>query len=304
MGSLCLDTLVVVERGEGADTGGLRIVESMLDAVGGCAGNTAVALSRMGARVHLAARIGEDLAGQWLSRRLRNVGIVQVTHAMAGPTGRTLVLVDSTTRDRSFLYAPGVNAETTLADLEGIHLSDFAAVVITDPFLTNLGQDGMIELANRARKCGVVVALALCWDWRDSWWNRLRDVLPLVHVVSGNGTEVARLTGESDPLRGGQALVRAGAGTALVTMGPAGLVAVTSEEACIEAAVSSTVVDTTGAGDWSSAAFLLGSVRGLPLRARAQAAALAGAVATEHLGGSTASASRALLTCLATAQRI
>ena len=86
---------------------------------GGKGANQAVAAARLGASVHLIARIGDDTFGSQTLRGLQidrvNVDHVSVTAGV--PSGVAMIVVDDA-GDNSIIVVPGANAHLTPADID------------------------------------------------------------------------------------------------------------------------------------------------------------------------------------------
>jgi sugar/nucleoside kinase (ribokinase family) len=294
VGSLCLDTLVVVGDDGLPIPGRLARVSSITETLGGCCGNAAVALSRMGAAVTVAARLGDDEAGETMMRLLGDDDVRLAVAPVSGRTSRCVVLSSDT---RSFLYQPGVNEDLRLNDVPS-NLAQFEALLVSDPFLTEVGRSELAALLKAAHDAGVFAALDLCWDPTGEWERLLEGCWPLIDLVLAGADEARQLTGFEESAAAARRFAELGARMAVVKAGEGGLFCVAEGEAIHESAASVDVVDSTGAGDWCSAGVLLGALGGDPRRAAA-IGALAGACCVTSVGGSTARPSHELLTLLA-----
>jgi ribokinase len=99
---------------------------------GGKGANQAVAAARLGGRVRMVGRVGDDDAGKRLREGLRNNG-VGVKHVRVTPgvsSGCAMILVDKR-GENSIVVAPGANARVTPADVDAaLPLLRRAAVVV------------------------------------------------------------------------------------------------------------------------------------------------------------------------------
>ena len=113
-----------------------------------------------------------------------------------------------------------------------------------------------------------------------------------------NEREARHLTGCADPLAGARLLMdRTGARTVVVTLGALGAVAATREpvgEARV-AAFPTQVVDTTGAGDVFSGAYVCADMLGWPLDRRLTLGCLAASLSVQSASGIPAAPTRAAL---------
>ncbi|MFF4276856.1 carbohydrate kinase family protein [Streptomyces sp. NPDC001536] len=287
-GSVCLDTVVRLGTDSFPKPGELVPVPSLINAVGGCCGNSATALARLGAAdVRIAALIGDDAAG---ALALSSLEKAQVTGAMICPgqsTAHSVVLVGS--EDRSFLYCPGVNEDLQLDECLSVLLSrPFDALLVTDPFLTHVGRTALAELLSQARIQGAVTALDLCWDPSGQWAEFTDGCWPYVDIALANLEEARMVTGARDASHCASYLCQAGASMAVIKMGAEGLLIRSADETLQVAAQQVECQDPTGAGDWCNAGVVMGYLASRSAQVAAQWGSLAGASAVRTLGGSTA----------------
>jgi len=221
---------------------------TLLVARGGKGANQAVAARRLGAEVRLIGCVGDDPAGREVRAALAAEGIgVDALATVAEPaTGTALIVVDRDGRNQ-IAVAPGANRALTAADVER-RQADFAwAEVVVCSLEVPLGAvRRALEMA-RAHTATTIVNPA---PFPDAGI----DFLELADYVTPNESEAARLAGlEVAGLEGARtaaAAVRArGAGTAVLTLGGAGVLADGPGGVLHAPAFAITAVDTTGAGD-------------------------------------------------------
>jgi sugar/nucleoside kinase (ribokinase family) len=293
VGSLCLDTIVRLGAGGAPSPGELVRDIQIQEAVGGCCGNAAFALSRMDATVAVAARTGADAPGNVMRGALSDADIQLLVPPCSGRTSRCVVVSDPATDDRTFYYEPGVNEDLCAGDVAGIKLNDFDAVLVTDPFLTHLGNVELRDFLCRAHADGVFVALDLCWDPSGRWAETLEGCYELLDLLLAGADEAAHTTGFTNPQEAARAFTRAGARSAIVKAGADGLFASSDQGDRHRSAAPVEVVDPTGAGDWCAAGAVIGSLTG-GFDLALETGALAGAAALTSVGGSTAQPSQVL----------
>jgi sugar/nucleoside kinase (ribokinase family) len=111
--------------------------------------------------------------------------------------------------------------------------------------------------------------------------RRTLDLLPLVDVVLPNLDQAVGLTGCTEPEDAAAALLAAGAGAVVITMGAEGSLYVTTAGSVHTPALRCDVRDTTGCGDAFTAGFVVATLRGhAPRAALSRATAAATLVAT------------------------
>lgn len=99
---------------------------------GGKGANQAVAAARLGARVAMIGRVGDDEAGLWLREGLERYGIdVRGLLTTPGvPSGMAFIAVDRV-GENSIVVSPGANARVSMVDLDAVAqiLSEASVVV-------------------------------------------------------------------------------------------------------------------------------------------------------------------------------
>lgn len=283
VGSLCMDTLVAVPQQ--ASGGELQHVDWIQNSVGGCCGNAAIALSRMGAKVGVAARTANDPTGMHVRRFLGQSGVDLVVPVAAGTTSRSIVLIDADSGNRRFWYAEGTGEDLAEACLESLSLHAFDALLITDPFLAHFGYQELASLCKRAKSAGLTTAMDLCWDPSGQWGIDGTGLPGFMDLILGNGAEISSMTGRADPFEAARTLVAAGASAVMVKLGTDGLVCAAEGRTWCEPAITATCVDPTGAGDWCAAGSLMGYLMSGSMERASMIGALAGAAAVGAIGG-------------------
>jgi sugar/nucleoside kinase (ribokinase family) len=235
----------------------------------GGAAITAIGLARLGLRVAVAAPLGADLAGRTLRELLDAEGVV----CAGGEAGRTPVtVVLPIAGDRAMVsYAPPPSDDA--ATLE--RLGPRAVVIALD----------RLELVPD----GPLVYAVLGDPQADRFAGALPHSLTRARALLANRSEAERLTGKAAPEEAALALAEL-VPTAVVTCGPDGAVAATDGSVHTAPAPSVEAVDTTGAGDLFTAAYVWGDLGDVPLEDRLRRAVV---YASRSVGSPTATAGAA-----------
>ena len=255
---------------------------------GGKGSNQAVAAGRLGARVSMIAKLGDDIFADLAERTWREAGVgFEGVRNPALKTGSAGILVNDETGDNVVIVAPEAGSTMSAADVDAAA----GAIERATVFLTQLEQP--LEAARRgleiAREAGRTTILnpAPAAPLDDA-------LLSLCDWVTPNETEAEALTGiEVDGIeageRAGRALIDRGCGGAIVTLGEAGALLVTPGDAVHVAAIrAGPVVETTGAGDAFNGGFAVALSEGRePTKAVCFGCAVAGLSVTR--GGAAAS---------------
>ncbi|RST13222.1 sugar kinase [Streptomyces sp. WAC05374] len=255
---------------------------------GGAGANVACWAARSGcADVRILARVGTDRAA-WHEERLRHAGVRPLlVRDPDAPTATVVALVDAAA-ERTFLTDSGAALRLGVGDwsptlLDGVshlHVSGYLL------FAGSSRETARLALAT-ARERGVPVSV----DPASAGFVSELGVAPFLTAVEGvdvflpNADEAALLTGLADPAAAAAALSRRFPLVA-VTLGSSGaLVAVSGRVVSRVAAPAVRAVDSTGAGDAFTGAFLAARLSGADPTAAAEAGCRAGATAVTFVGG-------------------
>lgn len=283
VGSANLDLVVEVAAipvpGETVLGGDLRRIP------GGKGANQAVAAARLGRRVAILGRVGDDASGTMLRQALTSAGVDTTNlHTTGGtPSGTALIAVGED-GDNAIVVSPGANSRLSAADVaEAAETLGTSAVVL-------LQLEVPIEaVAAAIRSASGTVVLNPAPAPTEPLPG---DVLDGVDVLVPNQTELAVLAGHA----GLSAIGDVDAGTAValarglpvasvvVTLGAAGAMVVTGAEAVHVPAPRVTPVDTTAAGDAFCGALADALADGTDLVSAAEWAVRVGAAATLRPG--------------------
>jgi ribokinase len=241
VGSLNLDLVVRVPRlpGPGETVSGQDVFRNP----GGKGANQAVAAARLGRRVAMVGRVGDDDAGRELLASLEadGIGTTQVRAVAGVPSGTAFITV-ADDGENQIVVSPGANARLTPEDVAEAGPALRAAAV------TLLQLEVPLEaVAAAARTAGGRVVLT------PAPVRELpAELLGQVDVLVPNRVELAQLAGGPVPETVEAAVALAGrlaARAVVVTLGADGALVVTDGQASHVPAVPVRAVDTTAAGD-------------------------------------------------------
>ena len=229
----------------------------------------ALALARLGTRVGLLSRVGDDDLGRWMRERVEDAGID--TGGVATVAGQltplALASVDAT-GNKSFSYYRFAGISDPLATLRAADVPDsalrrarvfdFGEASLRSPLM----RAETLLLAQRARDLG----LAVCYtpNYRASAWSGgpdeaadvQRRALALADVALMNAEESELLSGSSDPDAAARRIVALGPSVVVITSGREGAIVATDGALTAIPAVPVDVVFDIGAGDSFHAGFL------------------------------------------------
>jgi ribokinase len=245
-----------------------------------------VAAARLGARVALVARVGDDARGAALLERLTGEG-VDTRHVVRDPQEGTGVAVIQVDRrgEKQILTAPGANSRLSVEDVERAAPTIRASRVTLFQLETPI--ETIVTAARIADQTGAVVVLdpAPAVPLPD-------ELLRMLDVIRPNAGEAQVLTGVTvtDRRSAREAAWRLrerGVGAAIVQAGDEGDLLVWSGELWLPR-FSVDSVDSTGAGDAFAAALSVMLAEGRPIDEAARFASAAAAITTTKLGAQAA----------------
>ena len=283
VGSANLDLVVEVDTipvpGETVLGGDLRRIP------GGKGANQAVAAARLGRRVAMIGRLGDDDAATTLRSAMDAAGVdtAWLLNTDGTPSGTALIAVGAD-GDNAIVVSPGANGRVSSADVASAAQVLGAAAVVLLQLEVPLEA---VEAAVRHARGTVVLNPAPAPGSMLS-----EELLDGVDVIVPNQTELATLAGyaglsaigEVDPDTA-VALARGlPVAAAVVTLGAAGAMVVTPADATHVPAPTVEPVDTTAAGDAFCGALADALVDGADLVRAAEWAVRVGAAATLRPG--------------------
>ncbi len=268
----------------------VTLVEKMELTAGGDAMNEAIVLSRLGSRVLLSGKVGDDSFGRFLIETARSAGVDTAgVRVDRGVSTSTCVILISGDGSRNFLSHRHATERLSLQDIDVPLVTDARLVCIGSllalPALDGAGAAALLEGA-RARGCAT--AADTKHDTYGTGLKGIRDALRYVDYLLPSYEEARDLSGESDPASMAEALLDTGAGCVVVKLGARGCYLRTRRASRLIDGFAAEVVDTTGAGDNFVAGFLTGVLRGWDPERCCRFANAAGAVSVTGVGATAA----------------
>ncbi|MDO0934125.1 1-phosphofructokinase family hexose kinase [Streptomyces sp. DG2A-72] len=259
-------------------------VTEVTERPGGKGLNVARVLAALGHEVTVTGFTG-GATGRVIQDQLTTTpGLVDALVPVAGPTRRTIAVVDEQTGDTTQLNEPGpvITPAEWSAFQEAYEdlLPSASAVALCGSLPPGVPVGAYAGLIRDARAAGVPVLL-------DTSGEPLRrGVAARPDLIKPNADELAELTGSHEPFRATQDARRRGAHAVVASLGPEGLLAVTPQGRWRAAPPTPVHGNPTGAGDSAVAGLLSGLVERLPWPDRlARAIALSAATVLAPAAG-------------------
>jgi sugar/nucleoside kinase (ribokinase family) len=302
IGNAIVDILLPVDEefivAEGMRKGSMQLIDTAratalydklppgTEASGGCAGNTVAGVASLGGKAAFIGLVANDQLGEIFRHDITANGITFTTPAVADglPTARCFILV-TPDAERTMNTYLGVAATLGTEQIDAA-LVEAAKVTYLEGFLFDSppGKAAFFKAgeltAAAGRKLALTLSDAFCVNTHRADFKKL--VEQHVDILFANEAEIRALY-ETD-FDTALAIVRGKVGIACITRGAAGSVIVRGDETVQVAAMPTTVVDTTGAGDLYAAGFLYGYTQGMSLADCGRHAAIAAAEVISHMG--------------------
>jgi len=236
-----------------------QIIENYELELGGSANIFACQLVKLGAKVGVIGRVGQDAFGEFVLQKLRAIGAEtsRVSQHPSLKTGLGVGLADP--QDRAIL--------TYLGTIDAVQPQEFPQEVsavcrhwhIASYFLLRSLRGHWSDWVRRFKDAGLTVSLDVNWD-PENRWEGVSGLLPFVDIFFPNETEAMSITGETDVLKAAQRLSSFGP-LVVVKCGKEGAIALKGNKRyeihpCGVDSRPVTVMDSIGAGDNFDAGFI------------------------------------------------
>lgn len=266
--------------------------QSFQKSVGGSPTNVAIAAARLGLRVALATKVGDDAFGGYATSKLEGWGVdtAFVGRVTGSQTPLALAALTPPESPTVIFYRGPAAPDTTLAT------DDVPAETIR--------ASGVLWISQGSLAQGTTAATCLDWmslrtrdqhtildlDYRPSLWAKVDDArtmakhaISLATVVVGNREECDIAVGTSEPDLAADALLESGVRVAIIKMGAEGVLLATASDRIRIPATPIDVVCGLGAGDAFGGSLCYGLLRGWDLERIGHVASAAGAIVSTRL---------------------
>lgn len=253
--------------------------------MGGDALNQAVTMSMLGGKIGLMSVVGNDRLGDVLLNQLANYPLTVIAPKIECKTGISIVLCKPDGQ-RSFILQHGHNLFFSYKHIDEQAVRDAKIVSVGSCMaLKSFDGEGTIRLLDLAHSAGTISAMDIKINRTEYDMPPILESLRHVDYLLPSEADVKTLTGEGeDPRKMVQALHDMGVKNVVLKLGEKGCyVSADGLEKAIPA-YPCKCVDTTGAGDAFTGAFLHAKAKGWDVETCARFANAAGSVAVEVSG--------------------
>lgn len=291
IGRVCID-LYPTESGVR-----LEYARGFSKSIGGSAANVAAAAAKLGLRVTMLTRTGDDPFGRYAVDEFALLG-VDARHIRPVPGMQSvLTFCEMFPPDDFPLYIwRNPTAPDMFLSVSDLPLEKIIAARVCWSTATGLSQEPSRAAHFAAWQArGRAAHTVLDLDYRPTFWDSATQAseavgpaLDHVTIAIGNAEECEIAVGERDPDRAADALLERGIALAIVKRGPLGVLAKTRDERIEVAPIPVDVVNGLGAGDAFGGALCKGLIEGWPLAQTVRFANAAGAIVATRFECSTA----------------
>ena len=223
---------------------------------GGQAANVSTWITRTNTKAQLVARVGNDPVGFALISDLDKYGVEHLNLMRSGrPTGVVVILVDAN-GERTMFPDNGANADLEVSDLpplegiDGVYLSGYA-------LLDFRSRDAVLAMIKKVKAAGIPIFF-------DPTTTGAMKIVPLAEVLSWVAlmdgillnAEEALYLGDATDIESAEESLQKYTPLVVIKLGSRGAMAVFNDQSIRVPAVTTNVVDTTGAGDSFAAGFI------------------------------------------------
>lgn len=244
-------------------------IEERAEALGGCAANVAVGMSRLGVETACYSHLGDDENSHWIEKQLKadGVGIDLLTYKKDFPGDLSAIVVDKASGERVIFSNQKVNGELEIeeekvknaewffvGDLHG----DWEKKLDT---IYEIAKNNNVKIANNPRQANL----------HDNP-RKILEIIPATRVLFLNKDEAMEILGASEKRHSFEELKKEkflleefknmGPDTVVITDGERGAWAIDGKNFIHADALKVKAVDTTGAGDSFTASFLAAYIKG------------------------------------------
>ncbi len=262
---------------------------------GGDAVNQSVYMAQLGAEPALVCCVGQDMNGRILRSTLKEmqVDVSLIKEKEDCATGTAMVLVSEDGERRTFSVQ---GAHSTLASGDVPKMEDLpetcCAISLASLFsMPEWEADGLLEYLKEAKEKRLLIFADLAADKLGLGLEGIRRFLPYIDYFLPSLYDVRSMTGTETAEEAAEAFHDLGVANVIIKCGERGCYYSAGKGSGMQGwadAIPVKVVDTTGAGDCTVAAFISRIIKGYSLKDACWYACAAGSYSTMFAGASTA----------------
>lgn len=258
---------------------------------GGHAHNTPISLARLGVKVGVMGKVGNDPFGNFLIGDLKKEGVdtTRISVSNKSGTSKTIVILIPF-EDRRFIHTVGANADFGMDDIDLDYLKQAKILYIGGyGVLPKLNDESLVRILKFAKKNGLITLLDVVIPHIEAnWVDKCKEAFKFTDFFLPNSDEAKIITGQPDPERQAEQILRYNPGmTVVITMGKEGSLVRTRDKIIQASSYQIEVVDPSGGGDAFTGGFIFGVMNGWNLTETLKFASAMGASAVRKIGCTT-----------------
>jgi ribokinase len=254
---------------------------------GGAGGTIAAALAQLGNEVLLAARVGTGPFSELALRRVNEAGVETrlIQRDEVVQTSSVTILITPDTQ-RTMISAGGASRNLDAAELKAADIASCDALVMSAySLIGGLQREYAVKALEAAKKAKLTTFIDMGSGAVNALRDRLIGLVREVDYLLMNQRELYTLTGQSSISDAVVGLAEHGIKRVIVKVGEMGSIVITPEVTeLIDPFGIDGIVDSTGAGDYYTAAFAHGIMKGYDLPYAAKLGNIAGALSATVVG--------------------
>ncbi len=254
---------------------------------GGAGGTIAAALARLGNQVMLAARVGEGPFAELALKHVKRAGVdIRSVQADSAYQTSSVTLLITPDTQRTMISGGGASRNLDAAGLRPEQIASCDALVVSAySLVSGMQREYAVRALEIAKRERLTTFIDMGSGAADALRERLLATVQEVDYLLMNRRELYALTGESSISAAVAGLAARGVERVLVKLGEMGSMVITPElTELVEALEVDGVVESTGAGDYYTAAFAHGVMEGYDLHYAARLGNVAGALNVTAIG--------------------
>jgi sugar/nucleoside kinase (ribokinase family) len=280
--------------------GELIEVDEPAHQVGGCASNTAIALSKLGKKTGIIGMVGSDPIGDQLIRLLINekINTNAVFKTKEASTSQTII-VPIKNQDRRYIHYFGANSKISVSDLDnglnGYLSPNNMKIFIFGGYLLmpNIDSKELAELFRKLKEENYTIILDIAVTSNQRGISeKIKDVLPYVDYFFPNDDESTQITNLEKPQDQAKCFMDWGVKATAITCGTKGVFYKDLECVYQVEPYKINFVDGSGSGDAFTAGMAIGISESWPTLDSLKFGAVLGASVCQGLGCNTTLFSR------------
>lgn len=289
IGTAIVDSIIKGFDPEPVSATGFRADSGSLN-IGGEAVNGSIAAAKLGMKTAILCALGNDAAGDMIASALSWHGVDTgcIVRSDDHPTPVTTMFVAEDGTRKSITN--GAHRYNFHPERFTEAISDAKAIVLGSLFRAPFDEPEVIRaIVTEAHAKGITVfADTKLPNFTKMNINDIADSLPMIDYITPNEDEARYCSGEEEPEKMADVLLKKGARNVIIKLGSKGCFFKNKEESLYLPAHNIDAIDATGAGDNFLAGFASELIRGSNVRQALAFANACGAICTSAVGADTA----------------